>query len=371
VAAKNFGGLPMAKYAFQMAMMRPLAVCLVATLWCACGDNIKLRADGGADDDSGTADGGQLDFPDDSDQYVAGIASYVRALKLPAIQDDVPICCYDFGAISDNDGVDNNFAKFIAAVEGVATFLDLQSVYDEVLDDGGLIWLFDHRGLNINKTDQFTLALLYGQFEGATTIVEAKAGEGTFEILSRSFRGNTGTPRSFLDGAIYNKAIPSILAGPRDIEVPFLIPGGEITVPLKRGRISGMATAREDGVNYTQGRLSGYIREDDFYGALNTTLMDRCACIASHLPIFEKNGDTWEATCPPDTEVTDNCTTTEQEICVTIAGEVEDGGLCPFWTFFSANQLDIDSNGDETFDAVSFGLELEAVDATIVSGDTQ
>ncbi len=340
----------------------------VTTLTLGCGDNIKLSSDAGSDAAIDAAvDAGQLDFPDDPNDYEVGIVSYVSELTLPAVNEGTPICCHDFGAISEDDGIDNSFVKFIDILEDLGT-IDMQTVYDDVLENELLVWLFDHRGLNVERTDQFTLAMLYGKFDGPTTIVEARAGEGIYKIRSRSFETGTGTPRSYFTGATYNKPIPSILAGPREIFVPFPISGGYVDVPLKRARVSGMATVEVDGVTYVEGELSGYILEDDFYEAFNDTLAERCSCISAELPIFSKNGSDWEADCPDGATVEANCAADDEEICVTIAAGPAEDGLCQFWTSFSGVQLDIDSDGDEEFDAVSFGLLFSTVDATVVDG---
>ena len=345
-------------------MSRWLIVCsgLVALLATACGDNLGV-ADAGID--AVVADGGFVDFPDDDDNYIPGIGSYVATLTVPDIEMGDPTCCYDFQSKSKNDGVDNGYALFVQYL-GNDQSLNFQGIIDDVLDAGRLIWLFDPRGLRIDRTDQFTLALLHGRFEGATTVVEANAGEGTFDIRRSSFVEGTGTPKSYFDGATFNHSLSSVFTGARNIEIPFPLFGGYVDMPLRDARITGTASATRDGVTYTRGELSGYIVEDDFYQALNDTLTEKCSCISADLPVFTKSGDNWTADCPSTIDLTNNCDAAEEEICIGIAGTPANDGLCTVVTFLSANQLDIDSDGDAEYDAMSFGVEFTAKEAILI-----
>jgi len=348
-------------------MSRWLLVCsgLVALAASACGDN-KTFPDGGMID-ADLSDGGFVEFPADDDDYIPGIGSYVATLTVPSVAGDIPSCCYDFQAKSKNEGVDNGYAKFVQYVGGlVSNSLDVQSIIDDLLDDGDLIWLFDHRGIRIDRTDQFTLALLYGRFEGSTTVIEAQAGDGTFDIRRSSFVGGTGTPKSYFDGTTFNKSLSTVLTGARNIVVPFPVFGGFVEVPLRDARITGTATATRDGVTYTRGELSGYIVEDDFYAALNATLAAQCGCISGDLPIFSKSGDNWTSSCPNGNDVATACDADDERICIGIASSPANSGACSLWTFISANQLDIDSDGDSEYDAMSFGLEFTAEEAVLI-----
>lgn len=345
----------------------------LAALLCAnpgCGDNIKPATDGGMRDDAAIPDGGgQLDFPDSPGEYQAGLVAYIDAITIPELENDEPTCCRDFGPLSEDDGIDNAFAGFFETVAtNSGNLVDLEAVYAEILDDGDLIWLIDHRGLDIRRSDTFTLAFLYGVFEGDTTVPDARSGTGTFTIdQGRSFEDGTGTPRSAFPGSNYNRGIPSIFTKRGEMVIPFAAPGGTFDVPLRSAEVRGEATAEADGVSYASGTISGYIAEDDFYTSLNETLEARCQCIAGDLPIFTQDGSgDWNPPdCPNGNQVATACDQPGEEICVGIASSPANGGACTFWTAFSL-QLDLDTDGDEEADAASVGIELTATRGEIV-----
>ena len=356
-------------------MMRTLLVVALG-LGLGCGDNIKLAEDGGVEDDADVTDGGPFDYPNDPSGYEANLISYISEITIPELdQDDDPTCCFDFGSISKNDGLDNAYATFMQEINDLVPLFDAQQEYDELLarnpQDNPLVWLIDHRGLAVGQSDQFRMAFLYGAMEGDTTQPDARAGTGTFTISSRSFEPGTGTPLSAFDAVFFSEPTGAVLSPSGSMFVPFALANTELQLPLEAARVRGTAVPTNDGVSYSRGEISGYITVDDFFGTLNDTLEERCSCIADELPIFTKNVDgDWVESCPTGPTVVNACGGSPlTEVCVGIAGRVQDGGACSQFPLLVPNQVDIDTDGDDEYDAISFGLEFIAARGEVVDSN--
>jgi len=324
-------------------------------------------------------------WPADPANYVAGPISYLNTLTIPPVFQAGATCCRDFGAISKNGvgPIDNalaNLANLLLSL-GVA---DFGAILNQSLQDGSLVVLLDHQLLDFASAvtssdgaasdalrrslpDDFALVQLAGAFAPGTTFTEASAGNGEFSILGKSFLPGTGEPENYVFPALMDTA--SMSAGPLTLELT--LPFGFLTLDLKAldGEVSAdHGTISTAGVPYTNGKLSGYVLVDDIYAGLNGLLLSsQCDCLGRSEPIYSKQPDgTWSGACL--TNALDLCSQPDEEVCVTLAGNVNSNPpvgpvqACSILPQVINLQSDIDLNGDPSvYEALSLGLQFTGV----------
>lgn len=289
--------------------------------------------------------------------------SYIRELNFPPVMNNTTTCCKDFGAISKNAGIDNALATLNNSLSGFGA--DMQGPLTDAIQSGDAVILLDHRELDgATDADGFILSWLSGAFANGTTYGTASFGNGQFRVQPDAFVPGTGEPLIKLNPASMNNS--QMNAGPSGLNfsLPFL--GSTLVVAIEAAEVTGTATISNNGVEYTQGTLAGYITLDSLYGAMNTILTANCGCLGANPAVFSKNSSgVWGATCVSGAN--NLCPADSEQICRILAGNsLANGQYCSLLPNILNNQADIDANNDDAFEALSMGFEWTAANADIV-----
>jgi hypothetical protein len=155
-------------------------------------------------------------------------------------------------------------------------------------------------------------------------------------------------------------------AGPSGLNfaLPFL--GSTLVVAIEAAEVTGTATISNNGVEYTEGTLAGYITLDSLYGAMNTILTANCGCLGANPAVYSKNSSgVWGATCV--SQANNLCPADIEQICRILAGNsLANNQFCTLLPGILNNQADIDANNDDAYEALSMGFEWTAANADIV-----
>jgi hypothetical protein len=319
-------------------------------------------------------------WPASPDQYQPGEVSYLDTLTMPdtvevaGARRTVATCCKDFGEISKDfiengtNDIDNALALLAA---GLTSFgVDFQAILDDSITSGDLVILLDHQGLNpASLPDEFALVQLVGAFEGSTTYTEAASGSGTFLLSRDAFVPGTGEPRNYDYPSLMTA--DSMSAGP--FTLTLTIPFGFFSLDLETAaaEISAMpGVIAPEGVPYSDGKISGYLRVDDVFDALNAVLRsDTCACLGLTSDLYFKlqNGS-WVGACRSDAATA--CSDPSESLCVSLAGNnvlADPPQVCSVIPSIISQQADLDLNDDPSqYEGLSIGLRFTAVGGQIV-----
>ncbi len=343
------------------------------------GDRVDMAEpvkDLGSDDGTGDAatDAGvdmpppeppiDVTWPTTPTEYAATTTvTYVSSLQLPDIggDDDRPLCCRDFGAISRDEGVDNSLAILRSTIAGFD--YDLNDLLRNTIESGDLVVLLDHRELDgPDDPDNFALAWLRGVFEGGTSFAQASAGNGTY-LLDPDSLTATGEPRLLFNPATMRGG--EMAAGPARLNLLLPIAFTTLDVTVEDASISGTASIQTDGVAYTGGEISGWVEIEEIFGNVNRIVAAQCECLGlGNTPLFEQDADgDWRANCVDDVPLL--CA---DDLCHTLAGkDINDGGTCNLARQVLPALADIDTDGDRSrFEAISIGLEWTGVTGEVV-----
>lgn len=296
----------------------------------------------------------------DIDYKFSPAATYVTALGIAPEG-----CCFDF----DNDGkMDNGLQALLGLL---ASFLDadVDTLLQESIDDGTITLLLENAGLT-DATNQAAGLALNGFFGEAETQVEMnKAGNGTFLASPSSFIEGTQTPLISLAAQI---AAGKLTAGPAlfQLSIPLgsLLEGSttslDLTILNTQVTSDVSLGANGKGLTMANGQLGGVVPVEQFAIALNQLTAD-CACLGL------SGGDTIEVikTDPKKQKLgctaafsasTPTCTEEDSSICSALGDNKS--LVCPALGILPFDQ-DTDEDGQK--DAISLGITLTGVSATI------
>ncbi|MFT4570480.1 MAG: hypothetical protein ACI8TX_001739 [Hyphomicrobiaceae bacterium] len=327
--------------------------------------------DDGLDNDSCAAG---PEFPDITDDYVAGDVSYVDTVSLPALPGGVPTCCRDFGTSSRDfiengtNNPDNALAQLVATIAGLG--FDVQTFLDDAVQSGDLTLLLDHQDLVTDVLpDEFGLAALFADFDAGTTYMEAAAGTGDFIVSRGSFIGGTGTPVTVFFPGIFDVAPAGMLAGPSGFTFPLPFGPVELSLPISGVLVEGEPTVGP-GISYSDGKLSGFMLIDDFFAGLNSLLDSSvCDCLGLSESIFTQDGGgNWSGSgCLVNAAAL--CTAPEESTCVTLGGNQvlsSPPQVCSVLPGIIEGSADLDLNEDPSrYEGFTIGLQLTAVPGSI------
>ncbi len=319
--------------------------------------------------------------------YSAQHSSYINTLTFPPVdlQAEVydPECCHDFGPIS-RDFIENgtnlkdNGVAVLAAALAAITGTDLNAVVAGAIATGEIVHLLDHRGIATTQAEAvgiaggepFILHWLQGRFAPGTDFAAANSGTGEFLIQPSSFEPGTTVPRERFTDAAFGPTTMIANGDTFGVAVPF---GGLlIQLPIELVRVTGThAGATEDGVTYSDGAVSGVVRVDDMFAAVNGFLRGpQCTCLGIATDVFTKDIDgVWVGTGCIESAI--ECISSDERLCVLMAEEfdLDDElamGACDVIPTVTGNIADIDLDGDTaTFEGLSSGERFTAVTATI------
>jgi hypothetical protein len=253
-------------------------------------------------------------------------------------------CCFDF----DGDGKNDNGLASVLAI--LSQFMEepIAPVLQDYIDAGELVALFEYRG-GVGPPQQTPLEVsaLLGQHLGS--VATAKTGFGTFNANFDAFDPASGLPRSNLNG--WGTA-SKFSAGPGDGALWLAVAGNIGLGP------------NGAGVDVWNGKLGGVLKVGAFADAYNAVFAD-CACLGTSQPIFmvvTSDPARLKLGCSAAfNQATSNCGANTPALCQAIADNKS--LLCPALGVLPFDQ-DIDGDGQK--DAMSFGVNFEAVSATIV-----
>lgn len=339
-------------------------------LMAACGGDDDDNVDAAAPPpDAGTPDVAKLpvEWPDSPDDYVGEISTFITGIEFPEIVDGVPLCCKDFGSISrDNieDGTDNLDNAFARLAVSLGDTVDFQKQINEAAQDGSLLLLLDHRGLD-GDPDDFVIVAPFGAFAMGTNYMKAADGRGEFLLLRNSFVEGTGTPNNVFNPS----SVANTVATGGPARYTMMLPFGATMIPflVSAAQIDGTLEFDADGASYMNATVSGYFLLSDVWGAFNDMLArPECACLGLTGPLYvEIAPGVWDGNCVPDAEVL--CAEATSSTCVTFADTHLADGICGVGPAIFAAMADIDLDDDpDLYEAVSVGFSWNAVPAKIV-----
>jgi hypothetical protein len=323
---------------------------------------------GGSDDDGNGAqidagDTTQIDAANGNDidaDVEDNLFTYVSQITIPAIEDDVPVCCRDF---TGDDEVDNAYAQLVANIADQFD-IEFQDGIDFQLEQGILALVGEHVGLE-GTSGTFTLNALRGNFAGTTDYDRASAGDGVFTIDDLSY-DNAGNPRLSFSAEIAGGELSASAQS-----VVLLLPIGDNALPLPTHDVVVEATANvsEDSASYSDGQFSGFFRVDEVFAAFNNFLSsDQCGCLdlEAGTSVFEQdNGDWTAANCA----ATPTCDGLGEGLCGALGGTGDDGLLCAAIPGLIQGVADLNGDGTEAgTDAISVGFQWAGV-PTEVTGN--
>jgi hypothetical protein len=337
------------------------------------GDNLTSYADGTCTDDGGAAkceyaetktdcaaDGktclnGQCLEAGDPQDYVFGtVTSVLTSLAIGNV-DDAEECCFD---MTGDGEVDNALGKLL---KGLGSVLGDTKVNEEItanIQTGDLVILMDFKGLDDMTADpEMTIDGFYGT-DTDDDYSNNLAGNGEFYVDLDSFLPGTATPLAqFGSGKV---EAGKMSAGPATFMLAFPIGDIKLKAAVSGTKMEANVTLGPNGtgVSFTKGKLGGYIKMDDLYGALNGYVDSSCGCLnldGSLIAFDEGKGKMV-------------CAKTDASTC---DKEDEDEGVCDQLGSFCGAALlflkpDIDSDDDGEKDAMTVGAWIDGTSATIL-----
>lgn len=325
---------------------------------------VALVACGNGDEDT-TPDarsGGGGEGEPDADQGANGNgggdgvdrAAYVSELTIPEIVDDEPVCCRNFGEISDDpDAIDNAVADL---ADSFSLFLDIQAEITEAIEDGSIALLLHHRDL-AGEDDTFDLEILFADFAADTEYEDAEGGEGTFEISEVSY-DDGGSPQVVFEDA--ELAGAALTTDPSEISVVAPVGEDALAISVQESELSGNASVTEDDIAYDSGELSGYVSLDLLFEEMNTLLLsDECDCLGAEEDIYVGGDGDWDSNCIGE----DDHQCEDDSLCATLGA---DGQVCTLGPSLATGAADLDTDDSGNEDAISIGFEWSAAPAEIV-----
>ena len=307
------------------------------------------------------------------DETFGGSVSYIRNIQIPERGTDAE-CCFDF----DDDGdIDNGLGLLVGALGALGQDLDIEATIEEALADDSIALLLEWgKGaegngfwayLGSNDTD--------GDGEPDQSFEDRASGAGVFQIEPEGLdeygsliQFNTAT----VDGDVVT-AGPSLFR----INIPIDTEDFALNLDLTIEQATIMGAQVEDAtgiasvdeefdidgelIEFGGWALGGVVPLDQI-GALLNNLASDCACAgfdsAEPVVTYGDDGTTYNLACAqePDGE----CTADDGVICENI------GLVCSFLPSLPSFGLnDIDTDGNGVGDALSVGIRLSGVGATL------
>ena len=298
---------------------------------------------------------GQCLAAGDPKDYVFAPASSVLTSLAFGNVEDAEQCCFDFTG----DGeVDNALGKLIKGLGSVLGDTKVNEEITENMQTGGLVILFNYQGLDDATADN---SLTLNSFYGSDTngdYTDNLAGKGDFTVDLDSFMAGTATPQAqFGGGSIANG---KLTAGPGKFMLTFSLGDIKLKAAVSGTLMEADVTVGPNGtgLEFTNGKLGGYIKMDDLYAALNGYVTGSCSCLNLGGPLIGFDEAKGKMVC-----ASNDASTCDQEN--------EDEGICAQLGSFCGAALlflkpDIDSDGDGEKDGMTVGAWINGTSANII-----
>lgn len=278
---------------------------------------------------------------------------------------DESACCYDF----DGDGNNDNGLGGLLADFGSTLGLDVQGANQELqtaIDEGSLIIVFEHQGLDDLAGGDFDINFLLGELDGIDTITTDGSAMNPVLIDPASFDEGSYPQARIPDATLDSEG--GITAGPGNARLQLDLLGATINLAIRQAQVttqvpeSPASDLEGNGVFLTEGTLGGFTTVADLFDAINS-FTGNCDCLGladdENLIDYDPN----DPLNPETTSCSENadagaCEGTD-DTCFQIADN------CGLVVVAGPGLADLDTDGDGAVDAISIGLEFTAAGADI------
>lgn len=274
-------------------------------------------------------------------------------------------CCFDFDGDGETDnGLGSLLAQFGAVLQ--LNIADANVELQSAIDEGSLIIVFEHQGLDDLAGDDFDINFLLGELDSVPSITTD--GSATNPVVIN--------PQSFEQGAYPQARIPnatlaadgSVTAGPGNARLQLDLLGATISLAIRQAQITTTvpdtptSDLADQGVFLTEGTLGGFATVADLFDALNG-FSANCDCLGladgedliDYDPNDPLNPDTTSCNENADADACEGV----DDTCFQIADN------CQTVTTVGPGLADLDTDGDDVVDSISIGLRFTAAGANI------
>lgn len=290
----------------------------------------------------------------DPNSYVfSDEGTILTSLAIGGVGDAEP-CCFDF----DDDGeINNALGKLLNGLGNILGDTDVNLEITSNMTEGSLAILFNYKGLDdLVNDDTVDMAVFYGE-DTDDDYADNLAGTGDFLVDPTSFVEGTMVPMANFPGAKIQNGIFS--AGPSVFNLAFPIGNIKLLAAVSGALIEAEVSAGPSGkgLAFTGGKLGGYIRMEDLYGALNSYVSGGCECLGLSGELIEYNEAKGKMACASVDNSSCDSNDPDQETCAQL------GSFCGAALLFLKPDIDSDDDGEK--DAMSVGAWVSGTSATI------
>lgn len=173
-------------------------------------------------------------------QFVGATGQITQGLNLDGIvsdgSDEASCNQVDFEDSDGNQGIDNQFARLLPALESVAGGDSVQAVIQRTINSGGLLLTFEFARID-DAVNDHCVEVTVDRAKGQPTI----GGDGFIEP-SQTFDKDPNTTPTFVMDASLQDGILS--AGPFDLSLPVVVDGFDVQILIRNAQLRG--TFEED-----------------------------------------------------------------------------------------------------------------------------
>ncbi len=304
---------------------------------------------------------------DPADFIFSKSSSVITRLKL-ATSSGPDACCFD---LTGDGEIDNAMGALIASMESLIAGQSTNESLLEKIQSGSWTRILNivprRNKLSTNNNLLNTLVIhgLVGRSENGSP-ADNLTGNGIFSVEPSSFVPGSVLPTiRFVDGSSTYTGNPqgdpsqtwTLQAGSAQWRIPLnLSVLGEGEFLVRSAQIEAVVSIgpNGDGFTFTDGKLGGYVLQEDILSGLNEYVANTCSCLGlGQLDLITpKQGGGY--TCTP---ITDSSCTGDEDVCEQL------GETC----LLSINVLkpDLDTDGDMEDDAFSIGFWIDATSASL------
>ncbi len=268
--------------------------------------------------------------------------SIINQLIIEGTEDD-PVCCFDYTG----DGeIDNALGQDVGGLIG------LDAINDNIatsIDDGSLVLLLEHAGLDDATTDDdFLINFFIGSHVEPFDGLEATNNQVLIDPASFDMGSQ---PQAYVPDASVTGG--AVAAGPGTVKIQISLAAATLDVTVSQARIEADVDAANSaldatGVSLSGGKLGGVVKVRDVFTAANEFAANSCTCLGLTQPLLDDNG-----MCPEDGGDVTACEDAMEDTCATVG---ENCGLFGAVSIFA----DVDLDGDGAAGTIDDGLSLGA-----------
>ena len=284
-------------------------------------------------------------------------------------------CCFDFDSNlgGGDEETDNGLGDFLTspATSAIPGDVDvsipgLNAQLQGAIDDGSLIIVFEHQGLDTlpgdGGDDDFVINFLLGELTGDPP--PDAEGSNQVNISPESFRSGTFPQARLPEASLSAEGV--VTAGPGTARLQLDLVGASLSLQIREAQIEATipetpASNLEDGtgVYLREGKLGGYATVGDLIDAVNGFTESNCGCYEypegrEQLITYDESNPAGTASCPTVPDQLDVSACEDESICKQLGEQ-----YCGVVGGLGTTIADLDLNQDGTTDAISVGLNFE------------